>query len=94
MNEIYVKFRIFASAKHIGKRYMLISMLMNLDTSIKGLWGKCDVLPFVWLYTPCIHTDKGRGSFLYPNPGCREPICRVLRDGTRLFYINGTKVYE
>lgn len=69
MNDIYVKFRIFANAKHIGKRYTLISMLMNLDnSSIKGLWGKCDVLPFVWLYTPCIHTVKGRGPFLCRNP--------------------------
>lgn len=69
MNDIYAKFLIFATAKHNGKRYTLVSVLMNLDnSSTKGLRRKCDVLPFVWLYTQCIHTVKGRGPFLCRNP--------------------------
>lgn len=79
MNDIYVKFPIFANAKHKGKRYRLFSMLMNLDNSShKGLWSKLDVLPFEWTYTNAYNTIKGRGPFHYPNPGSREPFSRVV----------------
>lgn len=70
MNDIYVKFPIFANAKHKGKRYWLFSMLMNLDNSShKGLWRKLDVLPFEWIYI---------SMYIIPSRGADRSIILIL----------------
>lgn len=86
MNDNNAEFNTFADAIDKGKRFGLISRLMNLDNSSKnGRWNKYDVLPFVMNYTPVCSHNRGVDRSLILFQGSREPISGVLWNCSRLF---------